>query len=310
MRVQIPVELASYVMEQTEVCGKYLVVRKKGNSTHRLAKYFGFYLLLKAESPDSGWIQNYAKQIPQLAQNFGISQRTFFNYMRELERLQIAFREGTDIRLIGWAQLGKLLDINTRTRETIQFNYNGKQKIQWWFAAIEIKANQEAQAHMVWRKVHKNSDIENELLTAMVKRGFDLSKRNNPEYFSSRLFGLYVESFRTGTEVHDLLINIRADVNRGVKKIAAAWEMSAQLVSYWKQKMRDQGIIGYSKIQVVSEYSLATRECHKNKFCHVIWNDKMKERVWFLCDQINVVMPWKWTEFLEKMTPKTEAHAA
>lgn len=308
--VQIPNELANYVLQETEICGRYLVKRTKGNSSHRLAKFYGFYLLLKAEAPGSGWILNYTKQIPELARNFGISQRTFFNYLSHLEKLKIAFREGDKIRLVGWDQLGRLLSINTRERTKIQFTYDGKQKIHWWFAALDIKSNQESQQYMIWKKVNKNPEVKNELLMALHARGFDLSKADNPEYFSGKLFSLYVEDFRTGTEVHDILIHIRADVNRTCKKLANAWNISAQLVSYWKKVMHNQAIVNVSKMQVLSQWSWETNDCHKNPYCHVIWNDKLKERVWFLCDQLTVVMPWKWQEFLEKKSKKNVSVAA
>ena len=310
VKVEIPEELATYVLQETEVCGRYLTVRTKGNSTHRLAKYYGFYLLLKAQAPESGWIQNYTRQIPELSQNFGISQRTFFNYIAQLEKLKVAFREGNKIRLSGWDQLGRLLDIDTRKRTQIEFYYEGKQKIHWWFAALDIKSNQEAQQYMIWKKVNKNSEAKNELLTALHARGFDLSKADNPEYFSGALFSLYVEDFRTGTEVHDILINMRSDVNRSCKKLANDWSISAQLTSYWKKAMQKQQIIDVTKMHVVSQWSRATNDCHKNKFCHVIWNDKIKERVWFLCDQVSVLMPRKWEEFLKKNMPETAASAA
>lgn len=310
VQVQIPEELATYVLQETEVCGRYLVKRKKGNSTHRLAKYYGFYLLLKAEAPESGWIKNYAKQIPQLSRNFGISQRTFFNYISQLEKMKLAFREDGNIRITGWDQLARMLDISTKKKTKIEFKYDGKQKIHWWFAAIDITGNQDAQAYMIWKKVNKNSEAKNSLLTAMQKRGFDLSKSDNPELFSGALFSLYVEDFKTGTEVHDILIRIRADVNRSCKKLAQAWNISSQLTSYWKKIMHAQSIIDVSKMQVVSEWSRDTNECHKNPFCHVIWNDKLKERVWFLCDQLTVIMPWKWAEFLEKNKAQTPALSA
>lgn len=304
VQVQIPDELAYYVMQQTVVCGKYVTVRKKGNSTHALAKYYGFYLLLKAECPESGWIKDYTKQIPLLSKNFGISKRTFFNYIKQLEQLKLACREGDDIRLTGWDGLARLTEINTKKRTTITFNYDGKQKIHWWFAAIEINANQEKQAYAIWKKVNKNSETKELLLAALHKRGFDLTKQDNPEYFSAQLFRLYIEDFKSGTEVHSLLINIRSDINRGVKKLAEAWCMSPQLISYWKQQMKAQNILSISKMQVVSEWTEKTSACHKNKFCHVIWNDHLKERVWFLCDQVSVLMPWKWQEFLKKNEAK------
>jgi predicted transcriptional regulator len=287
-------------MEQTAVCGKYLRKRDKGNSTHYLAKILGFYLLLKAEAPQSGLIQNYISQLPELALNFSISPRSFFTYVKQLEEMKLVTRDADgNLRIASWHQLGDTFGIKTNKRTQIKFNYETRQKIHWWFAALEVKSNQELQADMVWKKANKNSEIQNLLMEAMISRGFDKSKANNPEYFSGRLFMLYIEDFKTGTEVHDILIHIRSDVNRGCKKIAESWSMSPQLVSYWKKQMNKQRIIDVAKFNVTSEWTRETNECHKNKFCHVIWNDKLKERVWFLCDQITVLMPWKWQEWLE-----------
>lgn len=307
IQVEIPDELALYVLQQTEVCGRYLRVRNKGNRTHRLARYFGFYLLLKAEAPESGWIQNYTRQIPELSANFGISQRSFFSYMAQLEKMKIAFRQGNDIRIVGWKELERLFHFDTRPKTKIEFQYDGKQKIHWWFAALDIAGNQDAQRYMIWKKVNKNSEIKNALLTAMHTRGFDIANADDPEWFAGALFSLYLENFRTGTEVHDLLIAIRADVNRSCRRLAEDWNISAQLTTYWKRRMQQQQIIDIAKVHVVSQYSQETKECHKNKHCHVIWNDKIKERVWFLCDQLSVVMPWKWREFLKKNMAGTAA---
>lgn len=311
VKVEIPEELASYVLDKTEVCGRYLTKRKKGNNTHPLMKIMGFYLLLKAESPGSSLIQNYTKQIPTLCASFSLSRRSFYYHLGALERLKLITKDlDGNLRIASWQQLGNILSINTKQRTQIEFYYDGKQKIHWWFAAIDIKSNQETQEYMIWKKVNKNSEAKNELLTAMHARGFDVSNADNPGLFAAALFSLYVEDFRTGTEVHDILIHIRSDVNRSCKKLANDWSMSAQLTSYWKKIMHKQQIIDVTKMQVVSQWSRETNDCHKNKFCHVIWNDKLKERVWFLCDQVTVIMPWKWQEFLEKNRPGTVASYA
>lgn len=299
INVEIPEALAQYVLEETKYCGRYVKKRKKGNKTHHLAKALGFYLLLKAESPGAGLIQDYTKQMPLLATNFNISQRSFYNYLNQLEEMKLITRESKNIRVAGWQQLSRVCEINTNKRTQIQFNYGTEQKIHWWFAALDIKSNQALQQDAVWKKANKNSDVAAVLLEAMIARGFDITRANNPEYFSSRLFMLYLEDFKSGTEVHDLLIHIRSDVNRSCKKLADSWCISPQLTSYWKKQMSAQKIIDVTKLTVTSEWSNETKECHKNKFCHVIWNPKIKERVWFLCDQITVLMPWEWQNFMD-----------
>lgn len=300
---KIPDELAPRMMEETSICGEHLKVRAKGNCIHHLVKPVGLWLLLKAVSPGSSLIQNYRKQIPALCANFAISRRTFYYHIGILEKLKLVTKDKAgSLHIASWGQLGRVFQINTNKKTKIQFTYGTKQKIHWWFAALEIKSNQELQADAVWKKANKNSDVASVLLDAMITRGFDLSKLNNPEYYAGRLFMLYVEDFETGTEVHDLLIHIRADVNRSCEKIAESWCMSPQLVSYWKKQMSKEKVIDVAKLTVTSKWSNATRECHKNKFCHVIWNDKLKERIWFLCDQVTILMPWKWTEFIELKT--------
>lgn len=163
---------------------------------------------------------------------------------------------------------------------------------------------------MIWKKINHNSGILEELLPALIKRGFDITNLNNPEYLAGHLMNLYIEDFQTGTEVHNILIHIRADVNRSCKKIGKAWDMSPQLVSYWKQQMSAQRVINISKVKILSDWTRETKECHKNKFCHVVWDPKLKERLWVLCDQLTVLMPWKWQEFLENETAKKACLAA
>src|ERR1035437_3537507 len=299
LKVQVPVELTQYVMLERSYCGKYVTKRAKGNNTHIFSKVMGLYILLKAESPGTSLIQNYAKQIPTLAANFSLSVRSFYSHLGALEKLKLVSKDGGNLRVSSWQQLGKILDINTTKREHINFYYDGKQKMHWWFAAIEIKENQERQAFMIWKKVNRNSEVKNSLLSALIQRGFDTTKADNPEYYSGRLFMLYAEDFKSGTEVHDLLVLIRSDVNRTIKKIARSWKMSPQLATYWKVQMRKKKIIDVAKVAIQSEWTRETNECHKRQGCHVIWSDKLKERIWFLCDQITVLMPWKWTEKLE-----------
>jgi len=309
--VYIPEELVNYVLTETEVCGRYVTTRKKGNKTHPMMKIMGLYLLLKAEAPGSSLIQNYVKQIPTLCASFSLSRRTFYYHIGTLERLKLVTKD-TDgnLRIASWQQLGKILDINTKRKTKIKFNYDSKQQIHWWFAALDVRENQSLQSYMIQKKLSKNSEAKNSLITAMVKRGFDLERIDDADYFASRLFSLYLEDFRTGTEVHDILVLIRSDVNRSVKKLAYDWCISAQLTSYWKKQMKGQGIVDVTKMHVVSQWSKETNDCHKNRFCHVIWNNHIKQRVWFLCDQLSVIMPWKWQEFLEKNKAETAANSA
>lgn len=289
--VQFPEELINYVMEETAVCGKYVKKRKKGNITHYQAKRIGFWLLLKAESPGAGLIKNYTKQIPVLCRNFNISQRTFFNYIRQLEAMKLITRDGNKLRVCTWQQLGDVLDIDTKKRTHIKFEYAAKQKIHCWFAALEIQGNQESSKYMVNKKMNKNSEEINSLRTALNRRGFDNTKANDQEYTLKRLRMLYKENFVSGTEVHDIINRIRPDVNRGCKTIGEAWNTSAQVVSYWKAQMINQKIIEVYKPDPLIFRWKKRADGGKNEFCNVIWKKKKKQRIMFLCDQINVLKP-------------------
>lgn len=291
LKVEFPTELSQLIMETTEVCGKYLKVRLKGNTTHHLAKLMGLWLLLKAESPVASLIQNYTKQIPVLCRNFNISRRTFFTYIKELEAMKLVTREGGNIRVCSWDQLGRVLDINTKKRTQIKFEYASKQKIHWWFAALEIQDNQKSSKYMVNKKMKQNTEEINSLRTALNRRGFDNTKANDQEYTLKRLSMLYKENFVSGTEVHDIINRIRPDVNRGCKTIGEAWNTSAQVVSYWKAQMISQGMIEVYKPDPFIFRWKKRADGGKNEFCNVAWKKKQKQRIMFLCDQITVLKP-------------------
>lgn len=301
LKVLVPVELAEYAMMETRVCGKYLVKRSKGNSTHHLSKVLGLLLLLKAEAPGSSLIQKYTRQVPALSARFNISARTFFYHVATLEKMELVKRrpEG-HLEIASWKQIGRKLQINTEERKEIIFNHNGKQKIHWWLTAIEIEKNQDKQRYMILKKVNKNSDVRTALMAAMIARGFDLARVDDAAYFIDWFFALDREDFISGTDVHHILIHIRSDVNRGVKKLSYAWCMSPQLVSYYKKMMRRQEVVEISKMSVTSSWTRNTKECHKRKGCHVIYDPEKKERVWFLCDQINLLKPWTGQDVLEQ----------
>lgn len=299
--IPYPDELPGRVMESTEVCGDHVTKRENGNSIHHLVKPISLFLFLKAEAPGASLIQNYTKQIPTLSANIGWAKRTLHTHLTTLIKMDLVTRDNGHLRIATWKKLGEVFDIDTKKRTTINFTCNGKQKIHWWFAALEIKSNQELQADTVWKKAHKNSNIESVLREALLKRDFDLKQENNPDYYASCLLSLMIEDFRIGTEVHDILIRIRSDVNRSCRKIAASWAMSMPLVCYWKKQMIKQEIIFQDKIEIMSEWERDRQDCGKNKFCRVVWDDKEKQRVWRLCKQIRVMMPCEsWEEWLKK----------
>ncbi len=310
--VDVPDELVQHVMTETQVCGKYVTVRAAGGYViHHLAKLMGFWLLLKASSPGSSLIQDYTGQIPELSRNFNISPRTFFTYMKRLEAMGLLTRQDKNIKVATWNQLGRVFNINTQKRTTIKFDYDEKQKIHWWFAALEIEDNGQRCAYMINKKMNKNSGPINSLRTALNRRGFDTSRSNDLPYLIERLQMLYVEDFRTGTEVHDIIIRLRPDVNRSCDGIAKAWNTSRTVVNYWKAQMQKQKIIAVSKFETIfSEWQWDRQNCGKNelyeivdgkkrKLVHIFYSKKEKQRALTLCQQIDIIKRWEWLETRE-----------
>lgn len=300
VNLQFPEGIEQAVMQATSVCGKYLTKRKEGNSLHFLAKPISLFLYLKAESPIASLIQNYTKQIPSLCANLGWAKRTFHYHLATLVKMELVTKDKGHLRIAKWEKLGETLDLNTKKRTPIKFKCDGKQKIHWWFAALEIKGNQELQADMVWKKAHKNPNIASVLRDALIARGFELARENDPQYYAGQLLMLMIEDFRFGTEVHDILIAIRSDVNRSCARIGKAWEMSMQSVCYWKKKMISQDIMSQATVEIMSEWKYDRQDVGKNKHCRVVWDDKEKQRVWRLCKQLNIIMPGEWQEWYEK----------
>lgn len=105
--------------------------RKKTSHSNAL-KVLGFFFLLKSESPGAGLIQNYLSQIPQLSKKYGISDRTFYNYLEQLRKFKLAFIEDDKIRLVGWDEFCVKFKASTKIRKEIKFSYGGKNQLNWW----------------------------------------------------------------------------------------------------------------------------------------------------------------------------------
>lgn len=284
LTIQIPVALARYVTYQRKLVTKY--------HTNQLIKALDTWLVLKAESRP-GYIQQWNQQKQTLLQLCKCSESIFRHRLRILQGLRLVTFDRHHIRLCSWDQMSKILDIDCKDKLTIHYKIDNNEKVHQWIIATEIEDNQNRQSYMILKEVNKNPEIKMELFAAMIKDGADRKRLDDPAYFLALLKALYLSDFVRASDIHDILVSIRPDNNRGVRGIAAAWNAKHPMTAtYWKRKLQNAGIIDISKLQVQSE----TRT--RNKECKVLWSPKAKETVLCLCDQITVLKPWEIQNFL------------
>src|SRR6185295_18998399 len=132
------------------------------------------------------------------------------------------------------------------------------------------------------KRLNENPAVIKIVMSALIKAGAKEDQLNDISYFLTWLRIVYLNDFVAASEIHDLLVEVRPDNNRGVKDIANAWNNRAfendgeykkqimrlaKRVSYWKNKLLNSAIIHVSKIQVQS------MERVRNSACKVLWLD-------------------------------------
>jgi hypothetical protein len=275
LTIKIPIELAKYAVAKRQLVTRY--------QTNQLIKALDTWLILKAEAPGS-LIQTWNKQKQRLIQLAKCSETIFRHRISCLQDLKLLTFDRNNIKLCSWDHLASVLDLDLKEKKLITYNINDNAKIYQWIFATEISDNQKRQAYMVLKQVNKNPELNMILTGALIQYGADRNKLKNGSYFLSMLKSLYLADFVQASEIHDTLINIRPDTNRGVKKMAAAWNAKHPMtVSYWKKILQQSGIIDIAKIQVQSTGRI------RNKHCKVLWLPGPKETLLCLCDQITVL---------------------
>jgi hypothetical protein len=101
-------------------------------------KTLDFYIFLKAQLHGAPLIKNYINQISILSEKFRIPLYQFFYYMEKLELLNLLNTEGANIRVAGWKQLGRLLEISTAKRNTVIYYYDPASKIPNYFGQLNF----------------------------------------------------------------------------------------------------------------------------------------------------------------------------
>lgn len=285
LHIQIPVELARYSVWQRSLVNKY--------QTNAIIKALDTWLVLKAESIPS-IISQWNDQKGRLLQICKCSESIFRTRLKLLKEMKLIKYDRHDIRLCSWDELGKALEIDVDKKEIIRYDIHNKQRLQEWLIASEIKDNQQRQSYMIVKKLNKNPELKLKIIHAMIAAGADRTRIKEPGYVLSWLNVLYKNDFYRASEIHDELILLRPDTNRGVRGIQNAWNAKHHTtISYWKKVLVKAGIIDVSKLQIQSV------DRSRNPHCKVLWLKQVKQTLLCLCDQIQILTPWSASD-LEK----------
>ena len=278
LTIQIPYELARYIVGQRSLVTRY--------ETNALIKALDTWLVLKAETKSS-FIQGWNQQKQYLLSLCKVSESIFRARLKILQDLQLVQYNRNDIRVCSWDRLATQFEIDIQAKFTVQYSIHDKKRIQDWLIATEIKDRQNRQAYKILQKVNKNPEIEMAFIAAIIKAGGDRNRLSDPVYFINWLMILYRNDFIMGSDIHDLLVEIRPDTNRGVRTMANHWKCkSPTTISYWKRILQRSGIVDISKLQIESNDRM------RNPLCKVLWLKEVKQTLLCFCDSITVLQPW------------------
>lgn len=276
LTLKVPYSLAAMATGERHLVNKY--------QTNHFIKNITAWLILKAESP-LGLIRDYKNQIDHLAYITQCEQQTFKKRLAWMIKEQIATIEGSDIRLKSWKQAAALLYFSLNEFKLIQYNPDEHKNIYLRLFTTEIEENKNRQAYMIEQKMKKNPALKQVVQSTMLQFGADPNKINDFKYLLNGMRKLYRESFVAEPEIHNILKNVRPDLNRSVKGLAKAWNYrSKQSASYIKSLLTKAGMIVIHKQDRVT-----SKERSRNNECHIIWDKRKMQTVLCLVDTIEVV---------------------
>jgi hypothetical protein len=271
---------------------------------NREIKYWSTWYLLKTFTTSS-YIQHWIKQKNFLLTFLQMNECTFRAHLKWLsdKTLLTVDKKSKTIRMASYEHAAEVMDIYYEGTYTIQYDHTRKQldhygrpvapkqSFQYLLRAEEIERRKEISLNALIRKLEENPKLLNDLIFLMTKEGCDINRvHTDPKYFQERLLELQKKYFKQGSDLLAYVFTLRADINRGVKKIQQHHGYkSQQSVSYMKRRMFKLGIIevqkfciksnARSRIYIPDEESGGEREGYK-------WLKGEKRTALFLCDQI------------------------
>jgi hypothetical protein len=267
----------------------------KKYETNQVIKALDTWLILKHDTT-SGIIQQWNDQKKDLLYKCKCSDSILRHRLQVLEDLTLITlykieRKNDSIKICSWDHLAATFDIDVKEKFTIQYNFNDEQKLHHWIIAAEIQDNKNRQDYSIARKLRVNAGAKMLLDAELIKRGADLTRLKDLQYYLSRMRILYASDFNRLSESHQELIEIRPDNNRSTKGIANSWNAKhAMTASYWKKILQKVGIIDVTSVQIKSQ------ERARNKYCRVLWLKKEQQTLLIMCDQIEILKPWERTD--------------
>lgn len=285
-------------------CSVILVQKRslrKVYSTNREIKLWATYFLLKAIST-SGHIHHWIKQWEELSHYLQCNEGTFRTRLAELKRLKLLdIIPGHTIRLCSYQKAASVLGIEYNGTTSVTYNQDikGSNIFSYIICADEIVNNQQAQLNALVKSIDKNPLLYDCIEFQLIQRGCNpLRLRRDSNYFQKELLMLQLISFSEGSPIMDLLLQRRADINRGVNRLALDYGFkSIRSVIYLKRRLIKLGIIEVEKIKVVSpersrRYIPADGDRRKDGYMYL---RSSKETMWQLCDQVipnnNIFIP-------------------
>ena len=245
-------------MQRKRKSDEYYAKRSQGYETNREIKIWSVFFLLKAMST-SPCIKNWRKQKTLLSTWLQMSEKTFYTKREELlKKKLITVDRNHNIHLCSWEKAAEILDIAYTGTSIIQFNpykHEGQQSFQYLLRGEEIKANQMLQHKALMNKLEKNHLLRDDLLMLLIRQGADDQRLvKDQQYFRERLLQLQLQLFKQGSDILSYAFAVRADINRGIKKIQDHHKYkSKQSVSYMKHRMAKLQVISVKKVKIISE---------------------------------------------------------
>jgi len=288
IELSIPYELSKYAVWQRKLVTRY--------ETNQLIRALDTWLVLKHETT-SGYIQCWNSQKDRLLKICKCSESILRHRLKILASLKLLTIDRHGIHICSWQKLARAFDISIEKKLSLQYNINDTQKIHQWIIATEIEDNKQRQDFMIITKLNKNPEAKMIVTAALIAAGADGSQLDDMNYFLTWLRVVYHNDFIRVSDIHDVLVEIRPDNNRGVRGLANEWKCRhAMTISYWKKILKKNGIIDISSLQIQS------RERARNRYCRVLWLKNSQQTLLCLCDQIEILKPWLITEAF-KMQP-------
>ncbi|MFC0772417.1 hypothetical protein [Terrimonas alba] len=273
--------------------------------TNRQIKYWSTWFLLKSLTTSS-FIQHWTSQKKFILAWVQMGERTFRQHLKWLAKENLLIHDSSNpnsIRLVNFEDAAKKLGIEYTGTFRVSYDYKknkyAKQTFQYLIRTEEFEYHKQRQAKAIMRKLEQNPALKKNIIYCIGQMGADYERlMSDPAYFIGRLLLLQVKMFKEGSEFLNYIMDLRADVNRGVILIKRHHGYrSSQSVSYMKRKMKE---FGYAVIRpravesdVRSRFSVPVTEgtpdqdvLKDGRRNGYIWIPTKKVTVWRLCDQV------------------------